>query len=80
MTNEAGKLDELRSMIAEVDSRILEAVADRMELSVEIGQLKSIRGLDVEAKEVEELVLSRGRSRARELGIDEELAGEILDC
>ena len=77
MTDE-GKIEELRSMIAEVDSRILEAVAERMKLSVEIGRLKSIKGMDVEAKEVEELVLSRGRSRAGELGVDEKLAEEIL--
>ena len=77
MTGE-GKIEELRSMIAEVDSRILEAVAERMKLSVEIGRLKSISGMDVEAKEVEELVLSRGRTRAGELGVDEKLAEEIL--
>ena len=79
MTGEGEEIEELRSKIAEVDSRILDAVAERMNLSVEIGRLKSLKGLDVEAKEVEELVISRGRSNARELGIDEQLVEEILN-
>ncbi|MBU7005043.1 MAG: chorismate mutase [Theionarchaea archaeon] len=78
MTGEGKDIEELRSKIAEVDSRILDVVAERMNLSVEIGRLKSLRGLDVEAKEVEELVVARGRACARELDIDEELAEKIL--
>jgi chorismate mutase len=78
MTGEGREIEDLRSMIAGVDNRILDAIADRMKLSVEIGRLKSIRGMGVEAKEVEEQVVSRGRSRAGELGLDQELAEEVL--
>ena len=78
MTDEGEDIEELRAKIAEVDSRILDAVAERMNLSVEIGRLKSLSGLDVEAKEVEELVVARGRAGARDLGIDEELVEKIL--
>jgi chorismate mutase len=78
MTDEGEEIEELRSRIAEVDSKILDAVAERMNLSVEIGRLKSLKGLDVEAKEVEDLVIARGRSNAMELGLDEELVERIL--
>lgn len=78
MTCEGREIEDLRSMIADVDTRILDAIANRMKLSVEIGRLKSDRGMGIEAKEVEEQVVSRGRTRAGNLGLDPELAEEVL--
>ncbi len=78
MTREQEDIDELRRRISEVDSLILEAVAKRMQLSAEIGEVKAARGLDIEVKDVEKQVLSRARARARELGIDEHVTVQLF--
>jgi chorismate mutase len=78
MTSGDDELEAIRMRIADVDSRIVQAVAQRMRLSSRIGQIKSMRGMGIESKEVERIVLQRARDKAAELGLEQELVEKIF--
>ncbi len=72
------ELEALRMKIADLDLRIVRAVAQRMRLASKIGRIKSMKGLDIESREVEEIVLKRARDKAAELGLEQELVDRIF--
>jgi len=71
-------LEPIRTKIASVDARILQAVAQRMRLSSKIGHIKSMKGISIESKEVERIVLQRACDKAAELGLEQELVERIF--
>lgn len=58
------RLAELRLRIDEIDSRILELVADRLRTALEIGELKRRLGRPIYDPERERLIVERLMSRA----------------
>lgn len=78
MTDKAQTIEEIRRKIAEVDSRIVKDVAERMRLSAEIGRAKAERGMEIEVREIEERVLARAKAKAVELGVSGELANKLF--
>ena len=70
-------LDELRQEIRDIDGRIAELVAERLDLARRIGREKERLGLTVRDYGVEKAVLARARRRAGELGIDAALLKDI---
>ena len=78
MTSDDDDLEAIRTKIADVDSRIVQAVAERMRLSSRIGRIKSMKGMSIESKEVERIVLQRACDRAAELGLEQELVERIF--
>jgi chorismate mutase len=77
MANE--ELNRLRAEVADYDRRILELIAQRLETTRAIGEIKQREGLPIRDFRVEVDVLRRARERARTLGLDERVAEEISE-
>jgi chorismate mutase len=73
-----GKLDRLRARILEVDEELIRLVGERHGLVLEVGRLKEGLGLPVMDPGREAQVVRRAASRARELGIDEEMVRDVV--
>ncbi|MDH4072144.1 MAG: prephenate dehydrogenase/arogenate dehydrogenase family protein [Gammaproteobacteria bacterium] len=73
-------LDKLRQDLTEIDRRIVELIADRQAVVGEIGKSKHASGRATRDYEREKDVLDSARARATELGVDPNLAEEILSA
>lgn len=71
-------LDELRQNLSAVDKQLLELIAQRQHLVGEIGRSKLTTGTGTRDYAREKDVLEMGRSQAATLGIDPDLAENIL--
>jgi chorismate mutase/prephenate dehydrogenase len=71
-------LDELRSELSTVDRRLVELIAERQRLVSDIGRSKQSSGTGTRDYAREKDVLDMGRSQAAQLGIDPDLAENIL--
>jgi chorismate mutase/prephenate dehydrogenase len=72
------KLDELRSELSAVDRQLVELIAERQRLVGEIGRSKQSTGVGTRDYAREKDVLDMGRSQAAELGLDPDLAENVL--
>ncbi len=72
-------LNALRAQVADYDRRILELIAERLETTKAIGEIKQQQGLPIRDFRVEVDVLRRARERAATLGLDERVAEEISE-
>jgi len=72
------RLEELRDEILAADRELVELVAKRRELVLEIGRLKEAMGLPVLDPPREAAVVRRAASLAREKGVDEELLRDVI--
>ena len=72
------KLDELRSELSAVDRQLVELIAERQRLVGEIGRSKQSTGTGTRDYAREKDVLEMGRSQAEELGLDPDLAENVL--
>jgi chorismate mutase/prephenate dehydrogenase len=77
MANE--ELNQLRAQVADYDQRILELIAQRLETTKRIGEIKQKEGLPIRDFRVEVEVLRRAREKAALLGLDERVAEEISE-
>lgn len=71
-------LDALRAALARVDRQVLELVARRQALALEIGEAKRGSGLPPRDFRQERDVLDRAREAAADLGLDSALAETLL--
>jgi chorismate mutase/prephenate dehydrogenase len=71
-------LDELRSELSTVDRRLVDLIAERQRLVSDIGRSKQSSGTGTRDYAREKDVLDMGRSQAAQLGIDPDLAENIL--
>ena len=71
-------LEELRAKLTAIDRQIVELIADRQGVVGEIGKSKQSTGRATRDYEREKDVLDMARSRAGELGVDPNVAEEIL--
>ena len=71
-------LDELRSELSAVDRRLVELIAERQRLVGDIGRSKQSSGTGTRDYAREKDVLNMGRVQAEQLGIDPDLAENIL--
>jgi chorismate mutase/prephenate dehydrogenase len=72
------KLEELRSELSSIDRRLVELIAERQRVVGEIGASKQSAGRPTRDYEREKDVLEQARSRASSLGVDPNIAEEIL--
>ena len=72
------RIDELRAVMAEVTDRLIELMGERRRLAIEIGRAKEELGLPVLDPAREASVVRQAARRARELGVDPEMARDIL--
>jgi chorismate mutase/prephenate dehydrogenase len=71
-------LSDLRARLNDIDRQILELVAARQQLSVEIGEFKRVQGLPTRDFAREKQVLEQARSQARSLGLPPDLAEGVM--
>jgi chorismate mutase len=71
-------LEGLRERISEVDEALVALVRERRDLAVEIGRLKAELGLPVMDPAREAAVVRRVAGLARDKGVDEELARDVI--
>ena len=71
-------LEELRDELSAVDRQLVELIAERQRLVGEIGRNKQATGTGTRDYAREKDVLDMGRARAEELGLDPDLAENVL--
>ena len=71
-------LDELRTNLSSVDSRLIELIAERQKLAGEIGRTKQSTGRATRDFEREKDVLEMARQKAESLSIDPTVAEEVM--
>jgi len=70
-------VDAIRWHIEEIDNQIMDLIGERMRLAMEMGQYKIGKGMPVRHLRVEEQVMARYVSRAKQSGIGEDAARRI---
>lgn len=73
------QLSRLRAEVADYDRRILQLIAERLETTKAIGEIKQQQGLPIRDFRVEVDVLRRARELSKSLGLDERVAEEISE-
>jgi chorismate mutase/prephenate dehydrogenase len=73
------RLQALRKRLDDIDTAIVDAIAERQAVVAEIGELKQNEGSPLRHYAREREVIERGMARARELGVSERVAREILE-
>jgi len=76
--DESKKLQELREQLGQVDASILDLVAQRQSIATEIGRIKTSIGRSTRDFSQEKDVALRARNAAAALGLDPNLAEEIV--
>lgn len=71
-------LEELRGELSSVDRQLVELIAERQRLVGEIGRTKQASGTGTRDYAREKDVLDMGRAQASEIGLDPELAENVL--
>lgn len=71
-------LDGLRRRIIEVDEQLIRLIGERKALVLEVGSRKEELGLPVMDPGREAEVVRRAAARARDLGVDEEMARDVV--
>jgi chorismate mutase/prephenate dehydrogenase len=74
----AGELLELRQRLDEIDSHIVDLIAERQAVVTTIGEHKLKKGLPLRHYEREREVIDRGMARAEHLGLEGSVARDIL--
>lgn len=72
------RLEDVRRRIVELDDELIRLIGERRDLVLEAGRLKVGLGLPVMDPAREAKVVRRAAEHARELGIDEELARDVV--
>jgi chorismate mutase/prephenate dehydrogenase len=73
------RLQELRDRLDAIDGAIVDAIAERQAVVAAIGELKQNTGSPLRHYAREREGIERGMARARELGVSERVAREILE-
>jgi len=74
----ADSIETLRGKIREVDYKILRLVKQRLQLALEVGEVKSNSGLPIVNLDVEKSVIARALVWSEELGLDNEFTEKIV--
>lgn len=72
-------LEERRDRIGEIDQEIIRLIAERMEVSAEIGALKKQLHLNVRDQQVEQRVLAKATRLAERYHVDPELTKSLIN-
>ncbi|NNL47181.1 MAG: chorismate mutase [Acidimicrobiia bacterium] len=76
---EISVIRELRRGIDDIDREIVDLLAKRIELAVEIGRLKLQQGVDLRSPDREQGLLSVVRNEADRLGLDVDLVSSWFE-
>lgn len=73
------ELESLREQVRTVTAQILQDVQTRMELSRKIGQIKSVKGIEIKDERVEREIRNMVLNEALRVGMDTEFALRLLN-
>ncbi len=76
MDNE--RIEQLRVDIDDVNAELLDLLERRLDLSVQVGEIKQKAGLPLYSEEREQDLLKRFRAQAVERGIDPDYVEELM--
>tara|TARA_A100001037_G_scaffold304138_1_gene340019 strand:- start:24364 stop:24630 length:267 start_codon:yes stop_codon:yes gene_type:complete len=71
-------LEEMRSKIEEIDEKIMELIAERMDIAILIANIKERDGLPITDKNQEKKVMQRVSENAEIFGMDKEGVEKIF--
>jgi len=71
-------LEKLRDRITRLDDQLIRLIGERRALVLEVGRVKADLGLPVMDPRREAEVVRRAATRARELGVDEEMTRDVI--
>jgi chorismate mutase len=71
-------LEALRQRIVALDEELIRLVGERRDLVLEVGRVKQVLGMPVLDPAQEARVVRRAAEQARALGVDEELARDVI--
>ncbi|MCG8423850.1 MAG: prephenate dehydrogenase/arogenate dehydrogenase family protein [Proteobacteria bacterium] len=71
-------LDELRAQLSDIDRDLIELIAKRQHLALEIGRVKRTAGVSTRNFRQERVVLQRAREAAEESGLSPDVAQELM--
>lgn len=80
MRDRESEIDRIRSAMEALDDDLIQLIAQRCELSRELGAAKQTRGLPVIDTSREAAVVRRAAERAREAGVDDEAVRHVFWC
>lgn len=72
------ELEELRQAITSLDDDLIRLIGKRRDLAVRIGEIKSRMGLPTMDPAREAAVVRKAAERARTLGVDPEMARDVI--
>jgi len=72
-------MDEIRKQIKEIDKKQIKLIAERMQLSKKLGQIKKENGLPVKDDKREKELYEFWRGTAKENGVSPELVEKIWE-
>ncbi len=72
-------LEKLRQKIDQIDADIIEKLAQRFEITGEIGEIKKISGLPALDPERYSFLITDRKKMGKKLGLSEELVQEIFE-
>ena len=77
--NKTDDLDRLRNEIRDITADIIHKVKKRMEISKQIGEIKTKNNIDVEDERVESQLRNSALKMAEEVGMDSEFSGRLIN-
>lgn len=77
--NKNDDLDRLRNEIRDITADIIQKVKKRMDISKQIGEIKTKKNIDVEDEKVESDLRKSALKIAAEVGMDSEFSGRLLN-
>lgn len=78
MTDFENKLTLLRDEIDNIDSKLVDLLAQRLAVTTKVGQLKSQHGVPIYAPEREAMLVAKRREQAADNGVSPQLIEDIL--
>jgi len=78
MSNFDNKLKALRDEIDDIDSQLVNLLADRLAITAKVGELKSTEGMPIFAPEREAALIHKRREQAEQVGLNGDLIEDIL--
>ncbi len=78
MSQDSGKLDQLRNTIDDLDSQLVELLAKRADVTRQVGEYKSQTGMPIYVPSREAELIKKRRSEAQQKGVPPALVEDLL--
>lgn len=73
------KIKKYRTRIDEINTQIIELIAERVAVAERLGEIKEDNGMSIRQKSREDQVIQFCKDKANSMGLDEENIGKIFE-